>query len=43
MSPDYTKPPYSYYAPPGAVRVSAAAVEMARTFGEQVRAQVPAR
>jgi hypothetical protein len=36
MSPDHTKPPYSYYAPPGAVRVSASALEMARTFAEQV-------
>src|SRR5215204_3425566 len=41
MSPDHTKPPYSYYAPPRAVRVSAAALEMARTFGEQVARASP--
>jgi hypothetical protein len=37
MGPDYTKPPYSSYAPPGTVRVSAAALAMARDFSEQVR------
>jgi hypothetical protein len=36
MTPDYTKPPYSYYAPPGTIQVSAAALQMAREFGEQV-------
>ena len=28
--PDYTKPPLSYYAPPGVVRISPEALKMAR-------------
>ena len=37
MNPDYTKPPYSYFALPGAVRVSPAVMEFARKFGEHVQ------
>ena len=35
--PDFTKPPLSYYAPPGVVRVSPEALKMARRFYETVR------
>jgi hypothetical protein len=37
MDPNDTKLPHSYFAPPGAVRVSAAALKMAREFDEAVR------
>jgi hypothetical protein len=36
MAPDYSKPPYSFYAPPGTVRVSAAALQLAREFAEEI-------
>lgn len=32
MTPDYSKPPYSYFVPPGKLRVSAPALQMAREF-----------
>lgn len=35
--PDYTKPPLSYYTPPGIVRVSPEAVKMARDLDYTVR------
>lgn len=41
MAPDYTKPPYSYYAPPGTVGLTAAALELAREFAEQVARAKP--
>ncbi len=36
MAPDYSKPPYSFYAPPGTVKVSAAALQLAREFAEEI-------
>jgi hypothetical protein len=36
MAPDYTKPPLSNFAPPGVVKVSAAALEQARQFAEDI-------
>ena len=36
MAPDYTKPPLSNFAPPGMVKVSAAALEQARQFAEDI-------
>lgn len=39
MAPDYTKLPYSDFAPPGTVKVSAAALEQARQFATEIREQ----
>jgi hypothetical protein len=39
MAPDYTKPPYSDFAPPGTVKVSAAALEQARQFSKEIHEQ----
>lgn len=36
MAPDYTRPPYSYFAPPGTVTVAAAAMVQARKFAEDM-------
>lgn len=41
MPPDYTKPPYSSYAPPGTIGLTAAALELAREFAEQVARAKP--
>ena len=41
MAPDYTKPPLSYFAPPGMVKVSAAALEQARQFAEDINRVKP--
>lgn len=35
--PDYSKPPLSYYTPPGIIRVSPEALKMARDLYETVR------
>lgn len=43
MPADYTKPPYSFFASPGTVRVSAAALAMARTFADATRRARPDR
>ncbi len=37
MASNYTKPPFSFFAPPGTMRISASALQMAREFDEQVR------
>lgn len=37
MMPDYTKPPYSFFAPPGVVRVSPSALALAREYASKVR------
>lgn len=37
IMPDYTKLPYSFFAPPGVVSVSAAALALARDFDEDTR------
>jgi hypothetical protein len=37
MAPDYTKPPYSFFAPPGAIRVSPSALALAREYSSNVR------
>jgi hypothetical protein len=39
MAPDYTKSPYSDFAPPGTVKVSAAALEQARQFSKEIHEQ----
>jgi hypothetical protein len=36
MSDKYRWPPYSFYAPPGVVKVSASALQMARELAERV-------
>jgi hypothetical protein len=36
MSDKYAWPPYSFYAPPGVVKVSASALQMARELAETV-------
>jgi hypothetical protein len=41
MAADHTKPPHSYYAPPGMVALSPAALELARRFGEQTKRAKP--
>ena len=35
--PDFTKPPLSYYAPPGVIRVSPEALKMARDLDYTIR------
>jgi hypothetical protein len=37
MGPDYTKPPYSFFAPPGVVRVSESALKLAREFAADIK------
>lgn len=39
MGPDYSKPPYRDFAPPGIVKVSAAALEQARQFSTEIQGQ----
>jgi len=41
MVPDYTKPPYSFFAPPGVVRVSESALKMAREFAADAKRARP--
>jgi hypothetical protein len=41
MASNYTKPPHSYYAPPGMIALSSAALELARQFGEQTKRAKP--
>jgi hypothetical protein len=36
MAPDYSKPPYSFFAPPGIVKISEPALQMARRFFETI-------
>lgn len=36
MAPDYSKPPLNFFAPPGMVKVSTAALEQARRFAEDI-------
>lgn len=43
MPPDYTRPPYSFFAPPGTVHVSAAALAMACAFADATRHARPDR
>lgn len=43
MSDKYSHPPYSFFAAPGTVRVSASALRMAREFSAQVHATGPGR
>jgi hypothetical protein len=37
MTADFTKPPYSFFAPPGVVRVSASALKLAQEFAEDAK------
>src|SRR4051794_24472576 len=41
MSDKYARPPYSFYAPPGVVKVSASALQMARELAESVLVTCP--
>jgi hypothetical protein len=41
MSDKYARPPYSFYAPPGVVKVSALALQMARELAERVLVTCP--
>lgn len=41
MAPDYRKPPYSFFAPPGTVRVSESALEIARRYADELRRKRP--
>lgn len=41
MPDKYSRPPHSFFAAPGAVRVSASALRMAREFSAQVGATMP--
>ncbi len=41
MSDKYRWPPYSFYAPPGVVKVSASALQMARELAERVLVPPP--